>query len=877
MIQETDVNFVTVGIGDNQVDCKQHNTKNSSEPDKIIQTIQSVVHQSSGLPNGSACGQTDNFPRTPSIHISENPMSGSFTSWSMEDKASSFPANLASPASELDEERIPSPVIITEEGAIGGGGQASPSQPYQYYRINRLLSVGPEFHLQIKHPSSIELLHWKTRTDTEKRLILLVCILLILTPLLIFITYNLKNHDKLDKNQDVCLTPECVKIASSLLDAMDTRAEPCEDFFQFACGSWNRKHQIPEDKARISTFEVLGEDLQRILRGLLEEPASGHDNSATIKAKTFYKSCMNLDKIEEIGDEQLKKVIESLGGWPAANKSWDRSDFGLERNLARVRRDFSIGILIEIMVSTDDRNSSLNIIQIDQMSLGLNSKDYYLKPSSKKDLEAYHKFMVDVAVLMGGDPNSSSEELRKVIDFETSIANASLHEQDRQDTGSLYEKIEIRQLSEIFPQFDWLVYFNSLLPVDVESSELIVIYCEKYLRQVQQTFVKSDPKVIQNYLVWRVIFLLLPYVGGDFKTKRAEFRKVTTGITAEQLRWSLCVEMVNKRLGTAVGSLFIRDHFDPESKKTALKMIHKIREAFNELLEQNEWMDEETKRVAKEKADAMNERIGYSDSLTNHVEVSKEYEELQVYEEQFLHNVINFLRFDSKKNFEKLRKPVDKDKWSTEPAVVNAFYNPNKNDIVFPAGIFQPQFYGSHYPKSLNYGGIGVVIGHEITHGFDAKGRQFDKEGNMKIWWNNVTIERFRERTQCIIDQYSSYVLNDINLNVNGKLTQGENIADNGGLKQSYRAFKKWEAENGPESLLPGLNLNHDQLFFLNYAQIWCGSMRPQEALNKVRTAVHSPGPIRVLGPLSNSYDFARVYNCPLGSRMNPRKKCSIW
>ncbi|KAL3227885.1 hypothetical protein MRX96_003836 [Rhipicephalus microplus] len=288
-------------------------------------------------------------------------------------------------------------------------------------------------------------------------------------------------------------------------------------------------------------------------------------------------------------------------------------------------------------------------------------------------------------------------------------------------------------------------------------------------------------------------------------------------------------------------------------------------------------MDTETRKVAEEKANAMNERIGYPELLTNPYELSKEYDSLVVHEDLYLDNVFNILQFEATRNQLKLRQPVNKEKWTTEPAVVNAFYNPNKNDIVFPAGILQPLFYSHHFPKSLNYGGIGVVIGHEITHGFDDKGRQFDKDGNLKPWWNNKTVQTFRERAQCMVDQYSSYVLEDVNLNINGKMTQGENIADNGGLKQAYRAYKKWVKQHGEEPLLPGINLTHDQLFFLNYAQIWCGSMRPEEALNKIRTSVHCPGPIRVLGPLSNSYDFSRAYNCANMSRMNPAKKCSVW
>ncbi|XP_017492271.1 PREDICTED: neprilysin-2-like [Rhagoletis zephyria] len=273
----------------------------------------------------------------------------------------------------------------------------------------------------------------------------------------------------------------------------------------------------------------------------------------------------------------------------------------------------------------------------------------------------------------------------------------------------------------------------------------------------------------------------------------------------------------------------------------------------------------------------MNERIGYPEILNNATELEKEYENLTIIPDNFMENVLNILKWDSDKNLQLLHQPVDKEKWTTEPAVVNAFYNPNKNDIVFPAGIFQPLFYSNNYPKSVNYGGIGVVIGHEITHGFDDKGRQFDKDGNMMQWWNNATIEAFRERTQCIIDQYSKYKIEEVDMYVNGRMTQGENIADNGGLKQAFRAYRKWVKRHGPEPVLPGLNLTHDQLFFLNYAQIWCGSMRPEDAVTKIRSSVHSPGFIRVLAPLSNSKDFAEAYKCKLGAPMNPVEKCSVW
>nr|CAG4640659.1 EOG090X01U4 [Eulimnadia texana] len=834
---------------------------------------------------------------------------------------------------------------------------------------------------------------------------------------------------------------------ASLLAAMNWSSDPCEDFFQFACGAWNKKHLIPEDRSSISTFEVLADQLQVILKvlvlvpvlmvtalllvlilvlvgnsaivlvvllvpalglvpvlmyfsyyttfddnsnassatssynqstkatnattlvlinnatptayansstivakattailatigadsahgnvtttttnassgtatsttsdganttaanfnptlpllmlpmlllnantkatitvtnasGLLEEEISSQDDEATTKAKLFYRSCMNTSLIASIGDRPLVETLKQLGGWPVLDVNWNRPNFSIETLLGRLRGDYNQGVLVEQWVGPDDKNSSVNIIQLDQMQLGLPSRDYYLKTSSARELKAYHRYMTEIAVLLGAERRYASEEMKKVLHFESILANASIPEADRHDAGAIYSKMSLRELEKTVPEFNWREYLQAFLKFPLDDQEPIVTYAMSYLKELGKILSNTDRRVVHNYALWRLVADLVPHLPDDYEEKRADFRKVLLGVLMERNRWNQCVEWTNKKLGMAVGALFIRDNFNHESKLVALEMIQTLREAFSEILDELDWMDEETRNVARDKALAMNERIGYPDLLTDPQALSEEYRLLNVSENEFLQNVLHVKIYEAQYNLNKLRQPVNKDKWSTEPAVVNAFYNPNRNDILFPAGILQPLFYSSHFPKSLNYGGIGVVIGHEITHGFDDKGRQFDKEGNLKQWWNNATIQAFRERARCIIDQYSGYKLEDVGLQINGKMTQGENIADNGGLKQAYRAYRKWVARHGEEPLLPGLRLSHDQLFFLNYAQIWCGTMRPEDALTKIRSSVHSPGPIRVLGPLSNSVDFARAYNCPLGSTMNPPKKCSVW
>nr|XP_018908298.1 PREDICTED: neprilysin-2-like [Bemisia tabaci] len=720
----------------------------------------------------------------------------------------------------------------------------------------------------------------KTKKSLEKYFLVLSAVIigtvLVLLAAVFFAQDTLSTSNQ--KFSSICLSSECVKTASHLISGMDRSVDPCSDFFQFACGTWNKRHVIPEDKSSISTFEVLADQLQVILKGVLEEPINNKDSSATIKAKTFYKSCMNVTQIRKIGNAPVKRLLESLGGWPVTTSEWTPPPFAVEYLFGRLKAEFNEGVLVEQWVGPDDKNSSMNILQLDQITFGLPSRDYFLKESSKAALTAYHRYMSEVAVLLGANVSTVSAELLEMLNFEINLANVSLAEVDRHDSSSQYTKLTVRELQQLVPQLNWLELLSTFLEASINENELVVSYSMPYFIEMGKLFKRTDRRVLHNYGLWRLIStVVVPHMVDEYQQIRTEYKRILLGILSERNRWSQCVEWTNKKLGLAVGALFIRENFNPEGKETAEEMIKTLREAFNELLAENHWMDDETRTVAKEKADNINERIAYPQILTQPEELNKEYQNLNVTEDNFLLNIFNVLRFDAHQNQQRLRRPVNKDKWTTEPAVVNAFYNPNTNNIVLPAGILQPMFYNQHSPKSLNYGGIGVVIGHEITHGFDDKGRQFDKDGNMQEWWNNATIRAFREQTQCIIDQYSRYKLDEVDLFLNGRMTQGENIADNGGLKQSFRAYRKWVKTHGEEKLLPGLNMTHDQLFFLNYAQIWCGTNRPEDALTKIRSSVHSPGRLRVLGPLSNSVDFARAYNCPPGSPMNPTSKCSVW
>ncbi|KTF71252.1 hypothetical protein cypCar_00048251 [Cyprinus carpio] len=361
---------------------------------------------------------------------------------------------------------------------------------------------------------------------------------------------------------------------------------------------------------------------------------------------------------------------------------------------------------------------------------------------------------------------------------------------------------------------------------------------------------------IQNYMVWRFVMNLVVGLSRKYRETRKAFRKAIYGTTAEPAVWRQCAIYVNNNMENAVGRLYVEEAFAGDRKDMMDEMITNIREVFVSNLDDLAWMDAETKKAAEEKARAIRERIGFSKSIMNNTILDQEYQDLSYNAEEYFENILKNLEFGQKKRLKKLRVKVNKEEWITGAAVVNAFYSSSRNQIVFPAGILQPPFFGKGQPWSLNYGGIGMVIGHEITHGFDDNGRNFDKDGHLKDWWTSSSTKKFHELSKCIVDQYGSY---------SWDLANGQN------------AYQNYVKKHGKEAPLPGINLSHEQLFFLNFAQIWCGTHRPEHAVNSIKTDVHSPGKFRVLGSLQNFPEFAKAFQCPKDTNMVPEKICRVW
>ncbi|XP_042852056.1 membrane metallo-endopeptidase-like 1 isoform X2 [Panthera tigris] len=676
---------------------------------------------------------------------------------------------------------------------------------------------------------------------------------------------------------EICTTPGCVIAAARILRNMDPSGEPCDDFYQYACGGWLQHHVIPETNSRYSVFDVLRDELEIILKGVLEN-STAKDRPAVQKAKMLYRSCMNESVIEKRDSRPLLNILDLMGGWPVAMDKWNESVVQQARPHRPVR--------------LERRPELQPAHHLHQPTLGMPSREYYFdEGNNHKVREAYLQFMVSVAAMLRADMNLPEngylvrEDMAQVLELETQLANATAPQEERHDVTTLYHRMGLEELQNKFglKGFNWTLFIQSVLSsvkIKLLPDEEVVVYGIPYLRNLEDIIDVYSARTMQNYLAWRLVLDRISSLSQRFKDARANYRKALYGTTVEEVRWRECVGYVNSNMEGAVGSLYVREAFPRDGKDAVRELIDKVRAVFVETLDELGWMDEASKKKAQEKAMSIREQIGYPDYILEerNKHLDEEYSNLNFSEDQYFENGLQNLKAGAQRSLKKLREKVDQNLWIIGAAVVNAFYSPNRNQIVFPAGILQPPFFSKEQPQALNFGGIGMVIGHEITHGFDDNGRNFDKNGNMLDWWTNFSAQHFQEQSECMVHQYGKYSwdLAD-HQNVNGFSTLGENIADNGGVRQAYKAYLKWMADGGKDKQLPGLELTYDQLFFINYAQVWCGSYRPEFAVQSLKTDVHSPLKYRVLGSLQNLAAFADAFHCARGTPMHPRERCRVW
>ncbi|XP_072047749.1 membrane metallo-endopeptidase-like 1 isoform X2 [Amphiura filiformis] len=701
----------------------------------------------------------------------------------------------------------------------------------------------------------------QVKNVNRKRLLFILCGALwvlaigILAGLVAVIIIKSKN------DATICTTAHCVITAGELLSNIDPAVDPCDNFYEFACGGWLKRNTIPEEHSSYGTFERLRDQIDVILRGLLEKKKSNDDTESIRKAKDLYNSCIDLETIEAKNSTPLAQFVKKFGGWPVLGDkeggSWNDANFDLETLLANLGKELgsSVSVIISAGVDIDLENSSKNILFIDQTGPIFPSR-YYLEDQYANYKDAYFHYMIGITTLLGADRTTAPKDMADVLEFETKLAN-----------------------------INWTKLFDILMPEEtkpISRDETIINRSPVSTAQAAKLMRDTSPRIIANYMMWSISNGMISSLSKKFREVEEIFHKfvyadTTYGARTERPRWRECVSTTSGYLAFATGRMYIEEQFTGDIKKNIDKFITNLKIAFKEMLKDNDWIDEETKVAVREKVDAIREQIGFPEWITDDADLNKQYEKVDVNEDEYFENKANFLRYWAQKSLSSLRKPIEKNKWDTGLFEVNAWYTASANQITFPAAILQSPFYHPESPWYLNYGGIGTVIGHELTHGFDNNGRKFNKDGNETVWWSDESIDNFEKRAQCIIDQYSQYVVPENNRTINGTQTLGENIADNGGIRESLKAYR----DNHDDYVkLPGFeDYSPEQLFFLNFAQIWCSKYRPEALDSQIDTDAHSTPRFRVIGTLHNSFDFAKAYNCPADSMMNPpaKDKCVLW
>uniref|UniRef100_A0A9J8AQL5 Phosphate regulating endopeptidase homolog, X-linked n=1 Tax=Cyprinus carpio carpio TaxID=630221 RepID=A0A9J8AQL5_CYPCA len=730
--------------------------------------------------------------------------------------------------------------------------------------------------------------------NTLLKAALAVCVFVCIALLIAVITVSHKAS-----NDDFCLTPHCIEAAGSILSKIDQSVEPCDDFYQYACGGWLRDNPIPEDSSSYGIYPWLRQNVDLKLKELLEQPIGGDDIEAVKKAKVLYVSCMNETALEIVDAKPLLKNLKLkefrwpvLGNALGSSSRWVESQFNLLETLAQIRSQHSKSVLIRLYVSPDDKNSNQYIIKLDQASLSLSSREDYITNTTEAQMyrEALLRLMVDVSVMLGANEQDAEAQMKPVLDFEIKLAKIVIPYENR-TSENMYNKYSLNKLQRTVPDFNWLSFVRAVIDTElypdlkISSSEQVIVRVPQYFKDLFKLINATETRYpdIANYVIWRSVFSRITTLSRRFLYRYLDFARVTTGTTSLTPRWDKCVNYVENTLIYATGRLFVDKHFQEDKKHMMEELINGIRWAFIDMLEkQNDWMDKETKRKATEKAHAVLAKVGYPDFILNDTYINEDIKQLAFTETDYFGNVMQTLKFIAQSDIGWLRKTVPRTEWFTNPTTVNAFYSSSTNQIRFPAGELQkPFFWGLDYPRSLSYGAIGVIVGHELTHGFDNNGRKYDKDGNLDQWWSNSSITRFTEKTQCMIDQYNRYHWKEAGLNVKGKRTLAENIADNGGIRESFRAYRRWiekERAGVEEPLLPGVGLTNNQLFFLSYAHVRCNAYRTEAARDQIQSGAHSPPKYRVIGAMSNYEEFRKAFNCPESSVMNRgAESCRVW
>jgi putative endopeptidase len=650
------------------------------------------------------------------------------------------------------------------------------------------------------------------------------------------------------------------------LDTIDKSVDPCVDFYQYACGNWIKNAEIPPDQAQWVSFVELHERNLDVEHEILEKAAKGGANRNAIDQKIgdLYGACMDENTVNTKGIAAVKPILDQIDAV--------KDKQGLIDVIAHVHLAGATP-LFNFYSSSDLHNADQVIAYIDQAGLSLPDRDYYLKDDERMKgiRQTFVTYMNDVFTLAASGGTASSgtpdQSAQTVLRIETALAKAEMDRTSRRDPKNRDHKMSRQEAVALAPNFYLDRYFTDLKTPDFK--ELNVANPE-FFKQIN-TLLDTEPlDALKTYVKWHVLNVSAPWLSQPFVDANFKMQQVLTGQKENQARWKRCVNLTDRSLGEALGQRYVDVTFGPESKARMLKMVDALEKSLDSDIHDLSWMSEDTKKQAKVKLTAIRNKIGYPD-------VWRDYSSVEIKPDDLLGNVVRANAFEARRDIAKIDKPLDRKEWGMTPPTVNAYYNSSFNEIVFPAGILQPPFFDSKLDDAVNFGGIGLVIGHELTHGFDDQGRKFDSQGNLHDWWTEQDGKEFEKRASCVANEYSNFVAVD-DLKLNGKLTLGENTADNGGARIALAALERMIADD--KSGKEGQKIDGytpEQRFFLGFGRVWCQKMRPEDARRRVVIDPHSPGKYRVNGVVQNMPEFQKAWGCKAGQPMVAENACHVW